>query len=63
MAEFNRYVVTVDVESSGADYVMNEEVTFSVSAISIGAIKSALPLTDIPHVTDYEILEIKERNE
>lgn len=63
MADFNRYVVTVDVESADAQCVMNNEVSFSVAAVSESTVPSALPLKRIPHVSDYEILEIKEQNQ
>ena len=64
MADFNRYVVTAEVRSSGMDYTMTEECTFSVAATSEATVPSALSgIEQIGHVSDYEITEIKEQND
>lgn len=63
MSEFNRYVVTVDVESCGAEHGSIDELHFSVAAISESTVDSALPLENIKHVRSYEIKNIKKQNE
>jgi len=62
MANFNQYLVTVEVVSAGADYCMESECTFSVAAVDKSTVRSSLPLTEIPHVTEYEVIDIKEQN-
>lgn len=63
MADFDRFVVRAEVTSSGADHVNTTECTFSIAATSEGTIPSALGLEQIPHVTDWEILEAKKQND
>jgi hypothetical protein len=63
MADFNRYVVTAEVTSSGADHSITKECTFSVAAVDEETVPSALALEQIPHVYEYEILDVKEQND
>lgn len=63
MADFNRYVVTVEVETVRADHSMTEEATFSVAAVDEDTIRSAIPLNHIPYVHDYEIVNVKKQND
>lgn len=63
MAEFNRYIVTVDVVSAGVEHSIEKECSFSVAAVSESAIPSALPLNQIAHVDKFEITEIEKQND
>lgn len=62
MSTFNRYIVTVKVTSSGADHSINRIASFSVAATSEETIPSSLPLKEIAHVSEYEILDVEKQN-
>ena len=64
MADFNRYIVTVDAtEYVAPGRVRERELTFSVAAVSQAAVSSALGLDGIESLKDWKVTDVKLQNE
>ena len=64
MADFNRYIVTVEAtEYVAPGRVRDRELTFSVAAVSHDTVDSALGLDRIESLKHWEVVNVELRNE